>query len=68
MNEEKDEFLREIDELLGDVDDEAPLPTHSKVNGSCAEEETRSIDLELANSLGSLTVQSTNSQSRPKTG
>lgn len=53
---EKDDFLREIDELLGDIEDESPPPDHSIVNGSSTQDtgDTDDPDLKLANSLNSI--------------
>ncbi len=47
MDEEKDEFLKEIDELLGGVDDETPL-SDSKTNslGSAGSLDTQGLGLE----------------------
>lgn len=66
MSEEKDDFLREIDELLGDVDGgSAPLDTPI-ANGSKLGED---IDLELADSLQVLSAQDNQKhQAIPKAG
>ena len=61
---EKDEFLREIDELLGDSGDESTPPNHSIANGVSLGKEVGDIDLELASTLDTLTTQ----QPTPKTG
>ena len=61
MSEEKDDFLREIDELLGDVDED-PLPYDSSAaNGSIP-------DLELADRLNLTTQDDPTEQPAPKTG
>lgn len=68
MTEEKDEFLREIDELLGGVDEETPLPCHSKTNGVSEGKGVGETDLELTDSVSGLTVDSSNKDPPPKTG
>lgn len=65
MNEEKDDFLREIDELLGDIDDDPTPVSPSLVNGKAVED----IDSELADTIKVLSVQSNHHvQPPPKTG
>ena len=67
LSEEKDDFLREIDELLGDVDED-PLP--SLANGSAGGKEMGDID--LADTLDHLSVgagkSNGDSQAPPRTG
>lgn len=68
MSEVKDDFLREIDELLGDVDDGAtsfdiPIP-----NGSTQNKDMGGVDSELADTINVLSVQDNHSQGVPKTG
>ncbi len=68
MSEEKDDFLREIDELLGDVDDDLTLPDHSLENGSVQTKELGEFDLESENSLNTLSIENNHLQPTPKTG
>lgn len=65
MSEVKDDFLREIDELLGDIDDGAtsfdiPIPNGSTQN--------KDMGSELADTINVLSVQDNHSQGVPKTG
>lgn len=69
---EKDEFLREIDELLGDSDEETPAPdpapNHSNTNGVSKDKGVGETNVELVDSLSGLTVDSNNQELPPKTG
>jgi hypothetical protein len=68
MNDEKDDFLREIDELLGDVDED-PTPVGTLMaNGSTPAENVKDIDLELAATLNGLSTQENHQQAAPKPG
>ncbi len=67
MSEEKDDFLREIDELLGDIDED-PIPSGSSIaNGSAGGKGMGDIDVELADTLNVLSAHD-NQQTTPKTG
>lgn len=66
MSEEKDDFLREIDELLGEIgEDSTPLGT-SIANGSTLGKDMGNIDLEPAGTLQVLSAQ--HNQAVPKAG
>lgn len=55
MDEDKDEFLREIDELLGGVGDETPQPS-PKSNGVGSANGLDLPELELDDNLNGLTL------------
>lgn len=65
---EKDDFLREIDELLGSVDEDSAPPSETLANGSTGGKDAGSIDLELADTLEGLSTEDNHHQATPKTG
>lgn len=69
MSEEKDEFLREIDELLGE-DSEDPMPFGATVDtlANVSTPGQNGTDLEVAGTLKGLSVQSNHQEALPKTG
>ena len=69
MSEEKDDFLREIDELLGDIDEDPTPVSPSLANGTAHGKPVEDIDSELADTLKVLSAQSNHHlQPSPKTG
>ena len=66
MSEEKDDFLREIEELLGDSDEDHTPPGTALANGSTGGK--GDIDLELTDTLKGLSTQDNHHQATPKTG
>jgi len=65
MSEEKDDFLREIDELLGDIDEEPISHDTPLANGSAV---GKDIDYELKDTLNGLSLQENDKKAAPKTG
>lgn len=58
MAEEKDDFLREIDELLGDLDDGPTEAGASITNGSTTDKDKTDIGSELPETLDLLSLRS----------
>ena len=67
MTEEKDDFLREIDELLGGIEDEPASSSVSLANGS-SREAMEDVDPELEETFKVLSVESNNHVAVPKSG
>ena len=65
MSEDKEEFLREIDELLGDEESETSLPNYSKTNGQTVDSGTGETCTEMTDVLNGLSV---DQELPPKTG
>lgn len=65
MNEEKDDFLREIDELLGDVEGDSTPLSPSMANGSTGDKHLGDVDLELEDTLKVLSVGNDQQQTAP---
>lgn len=68
MNEEKDDFLREIDELLGGIEDEPGPLNVPLANGSTQDKGMEDFDPDLEDTLRVLSVQENYHQATPKTG
>ncbi len=72
MSEEKDDFLREIDELLGDIDDDSTPISPPLANGSTHGKAVEEVDSELADTLKVLSAQAQSNHHQqappPKTG
>ena len=68
MSEEKDDFLREIDELLGDIEDEPTSLSTPLANGSTHDSAVGDLDQELEDTFKDLTVESNHHEPPPKTG
>ena len=66
MEEEKDEFLREIDELLGEPGEGGSGNTHSKTNGMNGHNGIEKADIELAQDLSHLEVDTDDQELAPK--
>lgn len=67
MTEEKDDFLREIDELLGGIEDEPASSSVSLANGS-SREAMEDVDQELEETFKVLSVESNHHEAVPKSG
>lgn len=68
MTEEKDDFLREIDELLGDIEDDPNSTITPLANGSTHDKAMGDVDPELEETFKVLSVHSNHLQAAPKTG